>query len=61
MLSAFNIFILTTHGFTLDEQITRFLLQNDFVAIQFGAAARRSLDLDDCRIAINSRDVNAAR
>ncbi|MCA1849923.1 MAG: hypothetical protein LC672_02425, partial [Acidobacteria bacterium] len=51
---------LTAHGPTLDGQITRCLLQNDFVAIQLGAAAPRSLDLDDCRIAINSHDVNAA-
>src|SRR3712207_1695416 len=51
---------LTAHGFTLDEQLTRCMVQNDFVAIQFGAAAPRSLDLDDCRIAVNSLDVSAA-
>src|SRR5262245_52630195 len=48
------------HHFALYEQITRYLPQNDFVAIQLGAAARRSLDLDACRVAINSLDVNAA-
>jgi hypothetical protein len=52
-------YILATH-FTLYEQFTKYLPQNDFVAIQLGAAARRSLDLNDCRIAINSLDVNAA-
>jgi hypothetical protein len=35
-------------------------LQNDFVAIHFGAASRRSLDLNGCRVAVNSLDVNAA-
>src|SRR5262245_16616925 len=48
------------HRFALYEQITRYLPRNDFVAIQLSAAARRSLDLDACRVAINSLDVNAA-
>ena len=52
-------YILATH-FALYEQSTKYLPHNDVVAIQLGAAARRSLDLDDCRIAIHSRDVNAA-
>jgi hypothetical protein len=51
---------LTAYGPTLDGQITGCLLQNDFVAIQLGATARHSLDLDDCRIAVNSVDVDTA-
>ena len=50
----------TAHGSKLYGQITCSLLQNDFVAIQFGLAASRSLDLDYCRIAVDSLNVNAA-
>src|SRR5262249_43762456 len=53
-------YYILAHRFAPYEQITRPLPQNDFVAIQLGAAARRSLDLDACPVAINSLDVNAA-
>src|SRR5262249_47313336 len=53
-------YYILAHRFALYEQITRYLPQTDFVAIQLDAAARRSLDLDACRVTINSLDVNAA-
>jgi hypothetical protein len=51
---------LTAHVSALDDQITRRLLQNEFHAIQLGTISGRSLDLDDCHIAVDSLDVDAA-
>src|SRR5262245_683371 len=60
MSCLYSVATLTADVATLNNQTTRCLFQNNFVAIHFLATAPRSLELDVCGIAIDRHDVNAA-
>src|SRR5262249_10433378 len=60
MMDLYSLATRTAYVFTLNSQMARCLLQDDLVAIHFRAAASRSLDMDNRRIALNSVDVDTA-